>query len=340
MLACLAVVASTASRAEPVADFYKGKTITLVVGSSAGGGFDVVGRLVAKYMSRHMPGAPNVVVRNMAGAGGILATKYLYSVAPQDGTSLGALVNTTPFEPLFGTKEATFDPTRIHWLGSPGAEVGTLAVWAASPTKTLDDARRRETTVGAAGVNSVPSFYARLMNAVAGTKLKIVTGYPGQSEIFIAMERGEVEGHPSVFYGGLKSTRPNWISEKKVNFLLQYGAEREQELGDTPFLSDLDEQAGGSIAGRGGAGTACGRTSLPDPTRNSPGSDRRSAQSLGRHVRRPGIPRRRRSHEARPDHADFRANHAAADRGRLPNSAGGRDAAPRARAAVTVDADA
>src|SRR3954469_62149 len=238
-VACIAVMASTASRADPVADFYKGKTITLVVSTSAGGGFDVVGRLVARYMSRHMPGSPNVVVRNMAGAGGIMATKYLYSVAPQDGTSLGALVNTTPFEPLFGTKEATFDPTKSHWLGSPGAEVGTLAVWSASPVKTLEDARRHETTVGAAGINSTPSFYARMMNTVAGTKLKIVTGYPGQSEIFIAMERGEVEGHPSVFYGGLKSTRPTWISEKKVNFLLQYGAEREKELGDTPFLGDL-----------------------------------------------------------------------------------------------------
>jgi tripartite-type tricarboxylate transporter receptor subunit TctC len=238
-VACIAVMASTASRADPVTDFYKGKTITLIVSTSTGGGFDVVGRLVARYMSRHMPGSPNVIVRNMAGAGGILATKYLYSVAPQDGTSLGALVNTTPFEPLFGTKEATFDPTKIHWLGSPGAEVGTLAVWSASPVKTLEDARRHETTVGAAGINSTPSFYARMMNTVAGTKLKIVTGYPGQSEIFIAMERGEVEGHPSVFYGGLKSTRPTWISEKKVNFVLQYGAEREKELGDTPFLGDL-----------------------------------------------------------------------------------------------------
>lgn len=264
--ACIAVAASTMARAEPVADFFKGKTITLVVSSSAGGGFDVVGRLVARYMSRHMPGAPNVVVRNMPGAGGILATKYLVSVAPQDGTSLGALVNTTPFEPLFGTKEATFDPTKINWLGSPGAEVGTLAVWGNSPTKTLDDARRRETTVGAAGVNSVPSFYARMMNAVAGTRLKIVTGYPGQSEIFIAMERGEVEGHPSVFYGGLKSTRPTWISEKKVNFLLQYGAEREKELGDTPFLADLITKPGDrSLVAAALAPLAVGRPYLTPP---------------------------------------------------------------------------
>jgi tripartite-type tricarboxylate transporter receptor subunit TctC len=239
LAACIAVAASTTVRADPIADFYKGKTITLVVSSSAGGGFDVVARLVARYMPRHIAGTPNFVVRNMPGAGGILATKYLATVAPADGTVLGALVNTTPFEPLFGTKEATFDPNKLIWLGSPGAEVGALGVWAASPAKSLDDARKRETTIGAAGINSTPSFYARMINAVLGTRLKIVTGYPGQSEIFLAMERGEVEGHPSILYSGLKSTRPTWISEKKVNFLVQYGAAREKEFGDTPFLGDL-----------------------------------------------------------------------------------------------------
>jgi len=235
----IAISAAAPVCAEAVADFYKGKTITLVVSSSAGGGFDVIGRLVARFMTRHIPGAPAMVVRDMPGAGGIVAMKYLYDVAPQDGTVLGALVNTTPFEPLFGNKNATFDPNRSHWLGSPGPEVGTLAVWAGSPTKTLEDARRRETTIGAAGITSTPSFYARLINAVLGTKLKIVTGYAGQAEIFLAMERGEVEGHPSVLYKGLNGTRPTWISQKKVNFIVQYGGEREPELGDTPFLSDV-----------------------------------------------------------------------------------------------------
>jgi tripartite-type tricarboxylate transporter receptor subunit TctC len=239
-MTCMSIVAGVAPlRADPIEDFYKGKTISMVVSSSTGGGYDTLSRMLTKYITRHLPGNPNIVIRNMPGAGGIVATNHLYSIAAKDGTVIGGVQNNTPFEPLFGTKEATFDPTKSHWLGSPGAEVGTLAVWGASPVKTLDDARRHETTVGAAGINSTPSFYARMMNMVAGTKLKIVTGYPGQSEIFIAMERGEVEGHPSVFYGGLKSTRPTWISDKKVNFLLQYGAEREKELGDTPFLSDL-----------------------------------------------------------------------------------------------------
>jgi tripartite-type tricarboxylate transporter receptor subunit TctC len=239
LAASIAVTASTATRADPVADFYKGKTVTLVVSSSAGGGFDVVGRLVARFMPRHVPGNPVFLVRNMPGAGGILAAKYFYAVAPTDGTVIGALVNTTPFEPLFGTKEATYDPSKSEWLGSPGAEVGSLGIWADSPAKTLADVRQRETTVGAAGANSTPSFYARMINTVLGTKLKIVLGYPGQNEIFLAMERGEVEGHPSMLYSGVKSSRPNWIKDKKVNFIVQYGAAPEKEFGNTPFIGDL-----------------------------------------------------------------------------------------------------
>ena len=128
------------------------------------------------------PGSPNIVVRNMAGAGGILATKYLYSVAPKDGTALGALVNTTPFEPLFGTKEATFDPTKTS-LASIARRRSRhpRGVERLAGEDTLEDARRHETTVGAAGINSTPSFYARMMNTVAGTKLKIVTGYPDRA---------------------------------------------------------------------------------------------------------------------------------------------------------------
>jgi tripartite-type tricarboxylate transporter receptor subunit TctC len=264
-LACIALAPSAVTRADPVADFYKGKTVSLVVSSSAGGGFDVVARLIARFMPRHLAGAPAFLVRDMPGAGGILATKYLYRVAPGDGTVLGALVNTTPFEPLFGTKEATFDSTKFHWLGSPGPEVAALTVWGGSPTKTLEDARRRETTVGAAGINSVPSFYARTMNAVLGTKLKIVTGYPGQSEIFLAMERGEVEGHPSVFYKGVKTTRPSWISDKKVNFVVQYGAVREPELGDTPFLPDLAKPEDRTLVKAAMAPLAIGRPYLAPP---------------------------------------------------------------------------
>ena len=211
LAAAFFALAGQAASADPVADFYHGKTISLVISSSAGGGYDTLGRTVAKHMPKHIPGNPVIAVRNMPGAGGIVATNYLFTAAPKDGTVIGGVQNNTPFEPLLGTKEADYDATKFAWLGTPSQETGILAVWHGTQTKTLADARAHEITVAASGANSTPSFYARLLNAVLGTKLKIVVGYPGQNESFFAMERGEVDGYPSIFLSSLTSTRPTWI---------------------------------------------------------------------------------------------------------------------------------
>jgi tripartite-type tricarboxylate transporter receptor subunit TctC len=225
--------------AQPVAEFYKGKTVSLIVSSSTGGGYDTLARTIAKHLGKHIPGNPTVVVRNMPGAGGIVATNHLYNVAARDGTVIGGVQNNTPFEPLIGTKEAKYDATKFNWLGSPSIEVAILTVWHASTVDTLEQAKTREVTVGASGANSTPSFYARLLNETLGTKLKIIVGYPGQTEAFLAMERGEIDGYPSVFYSALMSTKPTWIKEKKIKLLVQYGPQRQPELADVPFASDL-----------------------------------------------------------------------------------------------------
>ena len=194
-LVVLLAIGAAPARADAIADFYKGKAISLIVSSSAGGGYDTLARTVARFLGRHLPGNPSVLVKNMAGAGGIAATNFLYNVAEKDGSQIGLLQNNTPFEPLLGTKEARYEPTKFDWLGSPSVETGILAVWNAAPVASLDDARQREVTVGAAGINSTPAFYARLINDVFGTKLKIITGYPGQTEALMAMERGEIDGY-------------------------------------------------------------------------------------------------------------------------------------------------
>ena len=236
LLAAAAVVMP--ARADSVSDFYKGKNIQLVISSAAGGGYDALGRAVARHMQRHLPGNPVIVPRNMPGAGGIIATNYLFNAAPKDGTTFGLVQNNTPFEPLFGTKEADYDATKFNWIGTPSQEVGILTTWAGAGVKTLADARKREVTVGSSGNNSTPSFYARLLNAVLGTKLRIVVGYPGQNEAFLAMERGEIDGYPSIFYSALTSTRPTWIKEKKIDLLLQYGAAPDKEIASVPFLDN------------------------------------------------------------------------------------------------------
>jgi tripartite-type tricarboxylate transporter receptor subunit TctC len=228
-----------AAFAQPTADFYRGRTVTLVVSSSPGGGYDVMARTIAKYLGRHIPGNPRLVVSNMPGAGGIVAMNYFYRNAPKDGTYLAAMQNNTPFEPLLGTKEAMYDPTKFSWLGSPSAEVGLLAVWKTAPVNSIADLKQHEITMGSSGANSTPSFYARLINETLGTKMKLVVGYPGQNEAYLAMERGEIDGFPSLFYNTLNATKPNWRTEKNLKLLLQYGLEKEPAIPDVPSALDL-----------------------------------------------------------------------------------------------------
>jgi len=225
--------------AQPATDFYKGKTVSLVVSSSAGGGYDLLARTVARHLPKHIPGSPTVAVRNMPGAGGIVATNYIYNLGTKDGLTIGGVQNNTPFEPLLGTKEAEYDPKKFNYLGSPSYETGLLIVWHTSPVSNVEDARKKEFTVSSSGANSTPGFFARLLNELLGMKLKIVLGYPGQNESFIAMERGEVDGYPSIFWSSLASTRPDWIKNKMVKFIVQYGPEKEQGAGDTPNVMDL-----------------------------------------------------------------------------------------------------
>jgi len=227
------------ARAQSATDFYKGKTLTIVVSTSAGGGYDTMARAVARFIGKHVPGNPNVVVRNMPGAGGITAMNYLYNTAEKDGTVIGLVQNNTPLEPLFGTKEARYDAPKFNWLGTPSFEVSMVLLWHTVPVNTVADLKARETNMGASGANSTPAFYARLLNATLGTKMKLIPGYPGQNDAFLAMERGELDGYPSVFYSALTSTRPNWLRDKVAKAIVQYGPERLSELPDVPFAPDL-----------------------------------------------------------------------------------------------------
>jgi tripartite-type tricarboxylate transporter receptor subunit TctC len=237
-LAALCLV-PTPSSAQSVADFYRGKTVTIVVSTSGGGGYDALGRALARHIGRLIPGNPTVVVRNMPGAGGITAVNYLYNTAEKDGTIVGLVQNGTPLEPLFGTKAARYDATKFNWLGTPSYEVSMVLLWNAVPVNSVDDLRKTETTMGASGANSTPAFYARLLNATLGTRMKLINGYPGQNDAFLAMERGELDGYPSVFYSALTSTRPTWLQDKKAKPIVQYGPQRLKELPNVPFATDL-----------------------------------------------------------------------------------------------------
>ena len=240
-------IGSTACRAQSspppqpsaLADAYRGRTVTLIVSSSPGGGYDTLSRMIAKHIGRHIAGTPNVVVQNMAGAGGIIATNYLYAIAPKDGLTFAGVQNNAPLEPLLGTRSASYDATRFNWLGTPSVEVGLLAIWHGAQVDTLDQARGHNLKAGAPGANSGPSLYARLLTELLGLKIQVIAGYPGQTQAFLAMERGELDFYGVTFWSALTSTKPDWIAQKKLRILLQYGPEKSHELPDVPFLRDL-----------------------------------------------------------------------------------------------------
>jgi tripartite-type tricarboxylate transporter receptor subunit TctC len=234
-----AILAQSTAPAQTVADFYRDKQVKFVVSSSPGGGFDTVTRLIARHIDKHMPGKPAFVVQNMAGAGGLRAANFLYSVAPSDGTTIGLFQNTIPLEPLYGNRQATFDAKRFVWLGSPSQEFAVFAIWHTVPVDTVADARAHELAVGAPGSTSSPAFYGRIFAAVFGMRIRIIAGYPGEAEALLAMERRENDGNSSAYWSSLKATHPDWITEKKIKFLLQYGAHPRAELKDVPFAPDL-----------------------------------------------------------------------------------------------------
>ena len=227
-----------AAHADTPSEFYKGRTITIVVSSSPGGGYDAIARAAARTLGQYMPGPPTLIVQNMAGAGGIVATNYLYTRAAKDGSIIGQVQANTAFEPLMGTREATYEPTRFNWLGSPAFEVGVFIVRDGLGIKTLADARKRELAVGVPGKNSTPSLYARLLRDTLGLKLRIVAGYLGQNDSMLALERAETDAYPN-FYNTLTAFRPTWLGTGKVTALVQYGPEKEPALGDVPYAPDL-----------------------------------------------------------------------------------------------------
>jgi tripartite-type tricarboxylate transporter receptor subunit TctC len=239
MLCALVCAGGSAAQADAVADFYKGRTVTVVVSSSAGGGYDTLARAVARHIGKHLPGHPVFVVRNMPGAGGMTASNFLYTNADKDGGVIGLVQNNTPFEPLFGTKEARYEPVKFNWLGSPSVETAMVLLWHAVPVNSIEELRQREVAVGVSGANSTPAFFTRLLNATLGTRMKAVNGYPGQNDVLLAMERRELDGHPSAFMSALTSTRPSWLRDKTAKAIVQYGPEKHAELGGVPFAPDL-----------------------------------------------------------------------------------------------------
>ena len=239
VFATLTALAVQGACAASPAEFYRGKTIDLIVSTGTGTSYDLMGRLLARFLQKKIPGSPDIVVQNMPGADGLVAANYLYNAGPKDGTVIAGLQGTIPFQPLLGTTQAKFDAKKFNWLGSISDETCVLVMRLGAPVHTLADLKSTEATVGTSSSASNPAFYARLVNTLFRTKLKLVLGYPSQNDVFVAMERHEVDGHACVFYSALVSTRPDWVTNKAVQLLLQIGPEKLSAISDVPFASDL-----------------------------------------------------------------------------------------------------
>lgn len=232
-------VAAGASQAQTPAEFYKGKTIEIIVPTVPGGDYDLRGRLLSRHMGRLIPGEPAMVVKNVPGGLGIAAANQLAKVSPRDGTVLHTLFQNMPVLQAIGSKGVQFDVREFGWIGNTTNSPNVINSWHTTGIQKIEDVLTKELTVGAPGAGSTSYVYPAALNLTIGTKFKIVTGYGGGAQVDLAMERGEVGGRGSNSWASWKAGHPHWLKEKKINILVQVGLARAKDLPDVPLLFEL-----------------------------------------------------------------------------------------------------
>jgi tripartite-type tricarboxylate transporter receptor subunit TctC len=229
--------------AQPDDDAFKGKQLTMIIGSSTGGGYDIQGRLVARHMGRHLPGNPNIVVQNMPGAGSIAAANHLYAVAPKDGTTFSLLQREVLTAKLNNPGNVRFDIEKFNWIGNIDSETGIVVAWHSSPIMTTDDLFKTEMIIGGTGPIIDTETLPRLLNTLIGTKFRIVSGYPGATEVLLAMENGEVMGIGDWSWSNIKSRNADMLEDRKIRLLMQVSLRRVADLPDVPAMAEFARNA-------------------------------------------------------------------------------------------------
>jgi tripartite-type tricarboxylate transporter receptor subunit TctC len=237
--AVLALAPSSLCHAQTPAEFYRGKTIDLYVGTSVGGGYDAYGRMLARHMGRYVPGNPTIVPKNMEGGGGMRLANFLYNAAPKDGTAFAIFNRGTAFDPLLGNRNAQFEATKFNWIGSTNDEVSICATWHTTGVTTIAQLTTQELVVGATGPSGDTYQFPKITNGVLGTKFKIISGYPGGNDVDLAIERGEVQGRCGWSWTSVKATHRPWLDRKWINIVFQMGLSKHPDLPDVPLIMDL-----------------------------------------------------------------------------------------------------
>ena len=266
LAACVtAMIAAPAFAQSSVESFYKGRTVELVVGTLPGGGYDLYGRLIARYIGKHIPGHPTVIVKNMPGAGHLRLANWLYNAAPRDGTVIATTPQSIAIEQALGTDGIQYDAARYTYIGRAAPVVEVTYTWHTSKTKSIADARTRETIMGGSGPASPTVFYLKALNALAGTKFRVVAGFRGVSETELAVQRGEVEGGTKA-WASMKVDNAQWLRDKQAKIILQYAMERAPDLPDVPMMAELGLDARATAALKlFAAGNAMGRSIFATP---------------------------------------------------------------------------
>jgi tripartite-type tricarboxylate transporter receptor subunit TctC len=241
-------LAAPASAQEDIAAFYRGKQLRMIVGTGPGGGYDLFARAVARRIGNHIPDNPTIIVQNQAAAGGLVMVNQLYSLGPKDGTVIAAPINGIPTAPLLEPAAARFDAAKLNWIGSTNRETYVAYVWHTAGVRSLAELMRKELIVGATAVGTTLVDFPLVTNKFLGTRFKVVRGYDSTPQINVAMERGEVEGIGGIGWQSVKTQAPQWIAEKRITVIAQYGLHRDPELAAAPTMlelakSDADRQA-------------------------------------------------------------------------------------------------
>ncbi len=262
------VTTATSAFAQTPEGLFARKTITIYIGNTAGGSYDLYGRAVARFLGKHLPGNPNVIATNMPGAGTLNAANFIYRVAPKDGTAIGIVTETLALEQATANPAAQYDATKFDWMGRIASSNNIQMQWHTSKVQSIDDAKTIASPIAAAGAGNLSEIIPTLLNKVLNTKFRIINGYPASAEGMLAMERGEVEGATSS-WTAVKTGKQEWLQDKKIKIILQDVPERASDLPDTPALGELGAtEADKQLLGLYASGGAIGRAFIIPPDTN------------------------------------------------------------------------
>src|SRR4051795_4558593 len=260
-----ALVAQTTAKAEPVADFYRSKPISLYVGFPPGGGYDLYARVFAPHFSRHIPGNPPIVIKTMLGGSGIQAAGYMTNITPQDGTSLGLFLDSLPLGKFLGG-HGDFDPVKLTWIGRIVSTATVSVVWHTSPVQTIEEAKKRELLMAGTVPSNTSNFIPAALNDLIGTRIKVILGFRGSPDQALAMMRGEANSIGGMSWEAIQANHQEWLTEKKIKILYAQGARRIKELPNEPALLDFaTDERSRNILSLLGSGPDIGRSIVAEP---------------------------------------------------------------------------